>query len=256
MSSVRIPTPLRPYAGGQREIEVQAGTVGAALDQLAADYPALRPHLFDDGGALRQYVNLFLNDEDVRGLEGRDTPLRESDRLTIVPSIAGGAPAGSPVPEVVDHSALRTNQAIIIGGLLAAFILDSVVLAGLVGAVMLIGSAIGRPGFLPVYRLLRRMGLVRPDRLPDHGAPHRFAQTVGGVFLAAASFSLLAGAPLLGWALAWVVIGLAALNLFGGFCVGCAMYYWLNRLGAPGFVQEPPPGVRPGRAPHHGGSRA
>lgn len=255
MSSVRIPTPLRPYADGQREIQVQADTVGGALDQLAIDYPALRQHLFDGDGAVRQYVNLFLNEDDVRGLQGPDTPIGEADRLTIVPSIAGGSTdEAALIP--VNHSALRTNQAFIIGTLLAAFIVDSTLLVGLVGAVMLLGAAAGRPGFLPAYRLLHRLGWVGADRVPDHNAPHRFAQTLGGLFLAAATLSLTVGAALLGWILAWIVVGLAALNLFGGFCVGCAVYYWLNRLGAPGFTQSPPPDTAPGRQPSAGGSRA
>ena len=90
MSSIRIPTPLRPYADGQKEIEVQADTVDGALDQLIEDHPGLRQHLYDEDGQLRAYVNIFLNDEDVRGLQGTDTPIEPDDRLTLVPSIAGG----------------------------------------------------------------------------------------------------------------------------------------------------------------------
>ncbi len=90
MSAVRVPTPLRPFTGGMKEIEVQAATVGEALQGLADKYPAVKTHLFDDQGSLRAYVNVFLNDEDVRGLEGDATPIQPSDRLTIVPSIAGG----------------------------------------------------------------------------------------------------------------------------------------------------------------------
>jgi adenylyltransferase/sulfurtransferase len=73
-----------------KEIEVQAGTVGEALEGLAAQYPGVKTHLFDEQGGLRAYVNVFLNDEDVRGLEGVATPIQPTDRLTIVPSIAGG----------------------------------------------------------------------------------------------------------------------------------------------------------------------
>lgn len=91
MSAIRLPTPLRGYAGGQKEIEIEADTVGDALTDLAQRYPALRPHLFDDEGALRQYVNVFVNDQDLRSLKGDATPLKAGDRLTIVPSIAGGA---------------------------------------------------------------------------------------------------------------------------------------------------------------------
>jgi molybdopterin converting factor small subunit len=90
MSAVRVPTPLRPYTEGMKEVDVQAGTVGEALQNLATRYPGVRPHLFDEQGSLRAYVNVFLNDDDVRSLQGQATPLQPSDRLTIVPSIAGG----------------------------------------------------------------------------------------------------------------------------------------------------------------------
>ena len=149
----------------------------------------------------------------------------------------------------VDHNALRTNQAFIIGLLLIGFILDWTPLVVFVGAVMLLGSLLKRPGFLPAYRTLRRLDVVETDILRDHPQPHRFAQTVGGLALAGASAALLSGAASLGWILAWLVIGLAALNLFGGFCVGCAIYYWFSRLGLPGFDRSPPPGTAPGRRP-------
>lgn len=91
MSAVRVPTPLRPYTQGMKEIEVKAATVGEALQGLAEQYPGVKTHLFDEQGGLRAYVNVFLNDEDVRGLDGEATPIQPTDRLTIVPSIAGGA---------------------------------------------------------------------------------------------------------------------------------------------------------------------
>ncbi len=90
MSVIRVPTPLRPYTEGQKEIQINGGTVGEALKDLADRYPSLKPHLFDETGSLRPYVNLFLNDEDVRELQGESTPLSAEDRLMIVPSIAGG----------------------------------------------------------------------------------------------------------------------------------------------------------------------
>ena len=90
MSVLRIPTPLRPYAEGSAQIEISAENVRGALDELTGRYPDLRKHLFTDNGELRTYVNLFLNDEDIRHLQGIDTPVRESDRLMIIPSIAGG----------------------------------------------------------------------------------------------------------------------------------------------------------------------
>jgi hypothetical protein len=151
---------------------------------------------------------------------------------------------------MVDHAALRANQALIIAGTLAAFVFNVAWLAAIVGAVMLLGVVFGRPGFLPVYLVLSHLGWIKPDRLPDRPEPHRFAQLLGGLFLAAATLSLVLGLNLLGWTLAWIVIGLAALNMLGGFCVGCAVYYWLGRAGWPGFSKTPPPGTLPGRRPH------
>lgn len=150
----------------------------------------------------------------------------------------------------VDHSALKTNQAFIIGLLVVAFVLNWSLLVALVGAVMLIGSLMKRPGFLPAYRALQRLGVLNPDIIRDHPEPHRFAQTLGGIFLAGGFAGLATGAATtLGWILAWLVVALAALNLFGGFCVGCALYYWLSRLGIPGFNRQPPPGTIPGQRP-------
>jgi len=92
MTTVRIPTPLRPYTGGAKEVEVAGETVAAALGDLVQRHPDVKRHLFDDAGALRAYVNVFLNDDDVRALQGEATPLKPGDRLMIIPSIAGGAP--------------------------------------------------------------------------------------------------------------------------------------------------------------------
>jgi MoaD family protein len=90
MTILRIPTPLRPYADGTGEIKINAHTVSAAMDELTQTYPDLKKHLFTEEGQLRAYVNLFLNDEDIRHLDGVDTRLSDGDRLMIIPSIAGG----------------------------------------------------------------------------------------------------------------------------------------------------------------------
>jgi sulfur-carrier protein len=90
MVTLRIPTPLRPYAGGQSEISLDSPTVGSALDELTSQHPALRKHLFTEKGELRTFVNLFVNDEDVRQLQGPQTVLNPGDRVMIIPSIAGG----------------------------------------------------------------------------------------------------------------------------------------------------------------------
>jgi len=88
-----IPTPMQRYAGNQEEIEATGGTVDAALANLAQQYPDLRKHLFSDEGKLRNYVNVYVNDEDSRYLQGGETALNDGDTLTIVPSIAGGLDA-------------------------------------------------------------------------------------------------------------------------------------------------------------------
>ena len=89
MTTIRIPTPLRPYAGGNGSVKVTGSSVGAALNSLTEQYPDLRQHLFEDG-QLRSFVNVYLNQEDVRYLEGEETAVGENDTLMIIPSIAGG----------------------------------------------------------------------------------------------------------------------------------------------------------------------
>ena len=90
MPTLNIPTPLRTYTQGTSIIDLHATDVGGAVKELVAEYPSLYPHLFTDEGVLRPYVNLFVNDEDVRHLQGLDTELGDRDRLRIIPSIAGG----------------------------------------------------------------------------------------------------------------------------------------------------------------------
>jgi len=89
--TVKIPAPLRPLTANQSEVALEnAASVQAALDELGRKYPGIKDKLLDDKGALRRYVNVFRNDEDVRHAEGLATALKEGDRLTIVPAIAGG----------------------------------------------------------------------------------------------------------------------------------------------------------------------
>jgi adenylyltransferase/sulfurtransferase len=94
MPTLHIPTPLRSYTDGQSEVSVQGQNVAAAMDDLIQLYPSLRPHLFNGNGQLRAFVNLFLNNENIRDLQGVETPLQEDDKLLLIPSIAGGAEAG------------------------------------------------------------------------------------------------------------------------------------------------------------------
>ena len=89
MATIRIPTPLRPYVQGNEHVAVSGTTVGEALDDLVAQYPDLKPHLFNEG-KLRSFVNVFLGEEDVRYLNGSETPVAGDSKLLIIPSIAGG----------------------------------------------------------------------------------------------------------------------------------------------------------------------
>jgi MoaD family protein len=91
MSKIHIPTPLRQYVGKQAAVEVSASTVGEAMNALVAEHPDLRKHLYTEDGKLRAFVNLYLNDEDIRYLQKEATALKDGDQISIVPSIAGGA---------------------------------------------------------------------------------------------------------------------------------------------------------------------
>jgi len=95
-SIIAIPTALRQFAGGQATYEVSAQNVGQALSQLTAEYPDLGKHLFNDEGNLRSFVNIYFDEEDIRYLDGLETPLQDGSELTIVPSIAGGATTADP----------------------------------------------------------------------------------------------------------------------------------------------------------------
>jgi molybdopterin converting factor small subunit len=93
MAQVQIPSPLRQYTQKQSSVSVPATTVGAALSGLVAQHPDLKRHLFSDDGKLRAFVNVYVNDEDMRYLEKEATALKEGDTISIVPSIAGGSGA-------------------------------------------------------------------------------------------------------------------------------------------------------------------
>lgn len=89
MTTIKIPSPLRPYTGGSAEIAVNGATVGEALSDLVTKHPDLRPHLYN-GNELRNFVNVFIGDEDIRYRDGLDTSVEAGDNLRIIPSIAGG----------------------------------------------------------------------------------------------------------------------------------------------------------------------
>jgi sulfur-carrier protein len=90
MPTVKIPPVLRPQTGGESEVDAAGSTVGEALRSLAATHPETERQLFSEDGELNRYVNVYLNDEDVRVLEGLETPAADSDTVVILPAMAGG----------------------------------------------------------------------------------------------------------------------------------------------------------------------
>lgn len=89
--TVRVPTQLRTLTDGQGEVQIDGSTVGEVLKGLDAAHPGFGDRLFDDAGALRRFVNVFVAEEDVRFLQGLDTPVSEGQTVSIVPAVAGGA---------------------------------------------------------------------------------------------------------------------------------------------------------------------
>ncbi len=90
MTTLKIPTPLRYYTDGQAEVAVSGSTVAVAMRDLVGQYPALEQHLYNGNGELRAFVNLFLGENNIKDLQGLETPLTEGDTLRLIPSIAGG----------------------------------------------------------------------------------------------------------------------------------------------------------------------
>lgn len=88
--TVHVPTPLRKMTDNQAQVEVEAGAIGELVDNLEAAYSGVKEKLLDEGGQLRRYVNIYVNDEDIRFLDGADTQLKDGDSVSIVPAIAGG----------------------------------------------------------------------------------------------------------------------------------------------------------------------
>jgi sulfur-carrier protein adenylyltransferase/sulfurtransferase len=109
--TVTIPTPLRGFTGGADAVELAGGTVGEVIDGLLAAHGGLKRHLVQDDGRLRNFVNLYLNDTDIRHLSSTETPVHEGDVLTIVPSIAGGSPAvETELPKLSHAEVLRYSR--------------------------------------------------------------------------------------------------------------------------------------------------
>ena len=90
MPTIRIPTPLRKLTNNQEEVIASGATLGAVLDELNTSFPGLGERIVDEQGTIRRFVNIFVNDEDVRFLQEKETPVKEADVISIVPAIAGG----------------------------------------------------------------------------------------------------------------------------------------------------------------------
>ena len=90
---VQVPTVLRKHTNGERLVQMEGSTVAAVIESLEAQYPGLRSELLSDDGAVRQFVNIYVNDEDIRYLDRLNTSLSDGDRLAILPAVAGGAAA-------------------------------------------------------------------------------------------------------------------------------------------------------------------
>jgi hypothetical protein len=141
----------------------------------------------------------------------------------------------------VDHAAIKAGQTITMLLLLTAFILDSWLVAAFVAGANILGAAL--PSLSPFgqvyHRLLKPGRLVKPHLVPDYPEPHRFTQGFSGTVTALSAWLVWSDINFLGWALSWLIIVLANLNVFAGFCAGCFTYYQLNRLGVPGFNRTP-----------------
>ena len=112
--TVLIPTPLRPFVGGRDALELEAGSVGELLEQLAGKHAALKPHLFADDGRLRSFVNVYVNDRDIRQLAQRETPVKPGDTVSIIPSIAGGTAVAAELPKLSHEEILRYSRHLIL----------------------------------------------------------------------------------------------------------------------------------------------
>jgi sulfur-carrier protein len=90
MATVFLPTPLRKYSNGAAKVQAQGATLGDVIDNLEQSYPGLRARLYDETGEFKRFIQIFVNDEDARSLQGAATPIGERDEVSIVPAMAGG----------------------------------------------------------------------------------------------------------------------------------------------------------------------
>ena len=139
----------------------------------------------------------------------------------------------------VDHSGLKTGQALTIILLLLGFIFNSWIFIAFVALSQLLGGlGLSFAPFRLIYQfIVKPSGLVKPNVIDDNPEPHHFSMLVGTAFNGTATLALLTGFSTVGWTLVWIVIALACLNFFLNFCLGCWFYYQFNRYGLPGFNQ-------------------
>jgi len=90
MPVLRIPTPLRAYTNGQSDVTVKGSNISEVLGDLTTQYPTIKPHLFNDAGELRPFVNLFVGENNIKDLQGVNTPVKDGEKIMLIPSIAGG----------------------------------------------------------------------------------------------------------------------------------------------------------------------
>src|SRR5829696_7457232 len=117
--TIALPTPLRQFVGGKSEVELDAATAGEALAKLTTEFPELRKHLYNDQNALRNFINIYVGDEDIRHLDGPETAVNEGETVMIVPSIAGGTTAVQPraeasLPELTNEEYARYSRHLIL----------------------------------------------------------------------------------------------------------------------------------------------
>lgn len=90
MATIHIPSPLRRYTNGQNKVETNGSNIRELIDNLEAQYPGVKTRLCDDNGQIKRYVNIFVNDEEIRTLQGPDTTVADKDKVSIIPAMAGG----------------------------------------------------------------------------------------------------------------------------------------------------------------------
>src|SRR5438309_6190906 len=110
MAKILIPTPLRPYTDKQDAVDAAGATVGELLADLTRKHSGLKAHLYNEQGKLRSFVNVYVNDEDIRYLQKEQTPVKSEDTVSIIPSVAGGVETAAPAPPAPPRGSALTND--------------------------------------------------------------------------------------------------------------------------------------------------